>query len=64
MEELEARSKGREHPHVPGAWHQGWKKCREALRKVTEQAQEAGEERMDSKRGGRDRRERPWVVLM
>eukprot|EP00435_Cladocopium_sp_Y103_P023485 s4386_g5.t1 len=36
VEELEARSKGREHPHVPGAWHQGWKRCREALKKARE----------------------------
>ncbi|CAK9010764.1 unnamed protein product [Durusdinium trenchii] len=43
VEELEARSKGREHPHVPGSWHQGWKKCREALKKVTEEAQQAKE---------------------
>ncbi|CAE7316096.1 crop [Symbiodinium pilosum] len=43
VEELEARSKGRDHPHVPGAWHQGWKRCREALRKVTEEAQQAKE---------------------
>lgn len=43
VEELEARSKGREHPHVPGAWHQGWKRCREALKKVTEEAQKARE---------------------
>ncbi|CAE7431575.1 crop [Symbiodinium natans] len=43
VEELEARSKGREHPHVPGAWHQGWRRCREALRKVTEEAQQARE---------------------
>lgn len=43
VEELEARSKGRDHPHVPGAWHQGWKRCREALKKVTEDAQKARE---------------------
>eukprot|EP00913_Durusdinium_trenchii_P003620 g3349.t1 len=35
--------RGREHPHVPGSWHQGWKKCREALKKVTEEAQQAKE---------------------
>ena len=88
----QARSKGREHPHVPGAWHQatmdfvsrveksisvsfmilydalsvsfadtaaygstwldlvrpleilnceGWRRCREALKKVAEEAQKA-----------------------
>ncbi|CAJ1327091.1 unnamed protein product [Effrenium voratum] len=43
VEELEARSKGREHPHVPGAWHQGWKRCRESLKKVTEESIKARE---------------------
>eukprot|EP00411_Alexandrium_monilatum_P114270 CAMPEP_0175696294 /NCGR_PEP_ID=MMETSP0097-20121207/32876_1 /TAXON_ID=311494 /ORGANISM="Alexandrium monilatum, Strain CCMP3105" /LENGTH=283 /DNA_ID=CAMNT_0017003445 /DNA_START=34 /DNA_END=883 /DNA_ORIENTATION=+ len=34
IEELEARDRGRPHPHTMGAWHQGWARVREALQKV------------------------------
>lgn len=34
VEELEARAKGRPHPHVPGSWHQGWLRVRQALADV------------------------------
>jgi len=34
VEELEARDKGRPHPHTMGSWHGGWVRVRQALTKV------------------------------
>eukprot|EP00933_Yihiella_yeosuensis_P038895 TRINITY_DN32846_c0_g1_i1.p1 TRINITY_DN32846_c0_g1~~TRINITY_DN32846_c0_g1_i1.p1 ORF type:complete len:424 (+),score=103.47 TRINITY_DN32846_c0_g1_i1:109-1380(+) len=43
VEELEARRRGRPHPHVPGSWHQGWEKCRSQLETVLVEVKKARE---------------------
>mmetsp|Transcript_102942 Transcript_102942/g.266147 ORF Transcript_102942/g.266147 Transcript_102942/m.266147 type:complete len:416 (-) Transcript_102942:139-1386(-) len=64
IEELEARAKGRPHPHVPGAWHQGWARCRDALKLVDKQVEEiqadpeSRDPDVDRKDRDRDRRDR------
>jgi len=34
VEEIEARNKGRAHPHTMGAWHLGWAKVRQQLAEI------------------------------
>lgn len=55
VEELDARDKGRPHPHTMGAWHQGWARVREGLRRVNAALQRVSDEQ-DSGSRERDRR--------
>mmetsp|Transcript_68022 Transcript_68022/g.153885 ORF Transcript_68022/g.153885 Transcript_68022/m.153885 type:complete len:440 (+) Transcript_68022:166-1485(+) len=50
VEELEARDRGRPHPHTMGSWHQGWERAREALRRVNAEVLEA-DKRLGKSRG-------------
>mmetsp|Transcript_44878 Transcript_44878/g.129791 ORF Transcript_44878/g.129791 Transcript_44878/m.129791 type:complete len:294 (-) Transcript_44878:1205-2086(-) len=54
IEELEARDRGRPHPHTMGSWHRGWARAREALAAVRRQLSR-GEGEGPPARGSRSR---------
>ncbi|CAK0789984.1 unnamed protein product [Prorocentrum cordatum] len=59
LEELDARARGRPHPHEMGAWHVGWARVRSALETVDEAIKECDEGQRVGSGGGKPAREAP-----